>query len=54
MVEKKQTFDDAVVKLDFLSKDDDVFSKAIDNLDKKMKNDSETSATVSKSQEKSK
>lgn len=36
MVEKKEMFDSAVVKLDFLGKEDDVFNKAISELDKKL------------------
>ena len=40
MVEKKEMFDTAVVKLDFLGKEDDIFYKAIDELDKNLVKDS--------------
>ena len=40
MTDKKDMFDSAVVKLDFLSKNDVDFKKAMEDLDKKMENDS--------------
>ena len=41
MVEKKEMFDTAVVKLDFLGKEDDIYNKAIDELDKKLVKDND-------------
>ena len=39
MADKKEMFDSAVVKLDFLSKDEVDFMKAVEDLDKKMEGD---------------
>ena len=39
MVEKKEMFEAGLIKLDFLGKEDDVFNKAIDELDKKLLKD---------------